>query len=172
MIRQDYQRWRDFSLRMARTCFDDRRRPSVNWIVSMVEHVLDCFDDEEIATIVSWDQDSVYVCDRTHEVLYEFQPCWLWRFREEGVDADTEDRRDGLACEQWMEQWGAPVQCCVRAGIDLAVKQSGGVAGFTVADLRRMYPEGLPDWVSAGFVDEHETPVSLATFDDAEPVWL
>lgn len=40
-----------------------------------------------------------------------------------------------------------PVHCCVRAGLDIASSPSAGVAGFTAGDIRRMYPEGVPDWV-------------------------
>lgn len=49
--------------------------------------------------------------------------------------------------EAWLEQWFDPVRCCLRAGIDFAGEASAGVLGFTAGDLRRMWPEGVPDWV-------------------------
>lgn len=49
--------------------------------------------------------------------------------------------------EQWDEQWGGPVRCCIRAGLDFASAPSAGVLGFTAGDLRRMYPRGVPKWV-------------------------
>jgi hypothetical protein len=49
--------------------------------------------------------------------------------------------------EQWDEQWGSPVRCCIRAGLDCASAPSAGVLGFTAGDVRRMYPEGVPEWV-------------------------
>lgn len=54
---------------------------------------------------------------------------------------------DVLLFEQWDEQWGGPVRCCIRAGLDCACASSGGVLGFTVGDVRRMYPGGVPAWV-------------------------
>ena len=55
--------------------------------------------------------------------------------------------------EQWDDQWGGPIHCCLRAGIDLICNPSPigmGVLGFTAGDLRRMYPEGVPEFVSKG----------------------
>jgi hypothetical protein len=49
--------------------------------------------------------------------------------------------------EQWDKQWGSPVCCCIRAGMDLASAPSAGVIGFTAGDVRAMFPEGVPDWV-------------------------
>ena len=54
---------------------------------------------------------------------------------------------EDLYHEQWQDQWGGPVHCCIRAGLDFASAPSAGVIGFTAGDLRRMYPEGVPDWV-------------------------
>jgi len=32
----------------------------------------------------------------------------------------------------------------------MAVSPSAGVLGFTAGELRKMYPEGVPDWVTGG----------------------
>lgn len=52
--------------------------------------------------------------------------------------------------EKRDEQFCAPIRCCIRAGLDMAVAPSAGVMGFTAGDIRRMYPEGVPDWVTGG----------------------
>lgn len=49
-----------------------------------------------------------------------------------------------------QEQFCSPITCCIRAGLDMAVSPSDGVLGFTAGDLRKMYPEGVPDWVTGG----------------------
>lgn len=60
------------------------------------------------------------------------------------VDAVNEQ-----AQEQWENQWGGPARFCVRSGIDLVGYCVGyGTLGATMGDLRAMYPEGLPDFVS------------------------
>jgi hypothetical protein len=59
------------------------------------------------------------------------------------------DEIEHLYYEQWDDQWGGPVHSCIRAGLDFASEPSLGVLGFTAGDLRRMYPEGVPDWVFA-----------------------
>ena len=63
-----------------------------------------------------------------------------------GADCRCEDI-DQLFREQWDDQWGGPVCCCIRAGLDCASAPSAGVVGFTAGDLRAMYPEGVPAWV-------------------------
>jgi hypothetical protein len=40
-----------------------------------------------------------------------------------------------------------------------------------MGDLRRMYPEGLPDWVVAFFIDP-KAPVPLESIPDDTGVWL
>jgi hypothetical protein len=57
------------------------------------------------------------------------------------------DEVDFLAYEQFSDQWLGPVRCCIRAGIDFACEPSAGVLGFTAGTVRRMYPDGVPDWV-------------------------
>ncbi len=55
--------------------------------------------------------------------------------------------KEYLYYEQWNEQWGGPIHCCIRAGLDMACAPSGGVVGFTAGDIRKMYPEGVPEWL-------------------------
>lgn len=52
--------------------------------------------------------------------------------------------------EKRDEQFCGPIRCCLRAGLDIAVAPSAGVLGFTAGDLRKMYPEGVPDFVTGG----------------------
>ena len=66
--------------------------------------------------------------------------------RLQDVDWDQADVLGDAIRELYL----SPVACCVRAGFDCAVKPSMGVLGFTAGDIRRMYPEGLPDWVTNG----------------------
>lgn len=71
---------------------------------------------------------------------------WGYR-RHEGWFHCTCDEDRYAWEEAWLDQWFGPVSCCLRAGIDFASEPSAGVLGFTAGDIRRMYPEGVPDWV-------------------------
>lgn len=51
------------------------------------------------------------------------------------------------------DQWCGPVRCCLRMGLDLASEGSAGVLGFTAGDVRRMYPEGVPEWIARQWDD-------------------
>ncbi len=103
-------------------------------------------------------------------------------------DCTCEEVED-LFAAQWDEQWGGPIECCIRAGLDCAFEGSGGVLGFTAGDLRRMYPEGVPIWVvgtdswdtieieavvpGVGFVPSEPKPNgTFAQLPDTAAVWL
>lgn len=68
--------------------------------------------------------------------------------------------------DRWRWPFADELHCCLRAGLDVAASPSAGVLGFRVGDLRRMFPDGLPDWVAAFFTPD------LAEAEDREPVWL
>jgi len=78
---------------------------------------------------------------------------WDRLYQQDKVD-EAEEYADAI-----VERWLGPVHCCVRAGLDLAYSPSMGVLGFTVGDLRKMYPEGVPDWVK-GDVEWETIPVT------------
>lgn len=79
--------------------------------------------------------------------------------------------------EQWDEQWGGAVCCCIRAGLDMACAPSGGVVGFTAGDVRKMYPEGVPEWL---FPPNERLMYALSDVEDGTfaelpdnaPLWL
>jgi len=202
MNEQQYDRWRDFALRMARTCWTNRSRPKRDWIVTAVEDFLDSVEDWEL--IESWECSADYpeghqyrratydgpcwctlnppkkkskkvcsACNGTgrrvawasRSPLCDDMTCWAdgyideqlqqlttkreWQRYERLRDKDDWDKADALG-EAIRDLYLSPVACCVRAGFDCAVKASMGVLGFTAGDLRRMYPDGVPDWVKRG----------------------
>jgi hypothetical protein len=179
---EQYERWKDFALRMARTCFKRRRNPTAAEIETNVEFFFDCLDEEDLLSIVDWDNSDPYpegsqhyrrtykcpcwhchgvkkidcpypkICEDGHiydyetamlvtDMCTEHAKAWNPHYWEDLSDAEDE-RRDDQFC--------GPVRCCIRAGLDTAVSPSAGVLGFTAGDLRKMYPEGVPDWISGG----------------------
>lgn len=121
-------------------------------------------DSEETAAIVDWDNCPPYQCGgRTYynpsvgdAVSSHLSAHQHYRFN----DRTGRERECG-------NRFANQVSCCIRAGLDRASSPSAGVLGFTVGDLRRMYPDGLPDWVIEGY----EPPITTDTPDDAA-VWL
>jgi len=84
---------------------------------------------------------------------------------------------DNRAYEDWEQRWGTRVRCCLRAGLDVASEPSGGVVGFTMGDLRRMYRGRLPRWLTDqdwtyGRMDEAGQKVPMAAAKDDAEVWL
>jgi len=188
MTNKQYSRWKDFALRMARTCYRTSRRPPVDWIVAQVEGIFERVEQDDICCIRDWDHSDDYppghpyhrqagywycrqdpatctsgdVAHGTHcrgGLHYRFASAPLvgdlvnsMLSYEEPVFCDKDgepldDDRADVAGEQWGEQWGGPVLCCIRAGLDMASAPSAGVIGFTAGDIRAMYPGGVPDWV-------------------------
>lgn len=80
--------------------------------------------------------------------------------------------RSGFSTPDGLDEDGELALGCIQAGFDLAVSPSSdGVAGSeaTLGLLRRMYPEGMP-----GFVSRHlrACGVSPESDPDARRVWL
>lgn len=152
MTEIEYARWKDFALRMARTCFNNYRRPNRLWIIEQVESWFGCLDyDQSWQDYNSWDQDSPCLCSHVDE-FYDGLCCFGHLCRAcRDYDPNTECRCieiEMLAYEQFHEQWLGPVRCCLRAGIDMVCEPSAGVIGFTAGDIRRMYEdEGVPEWL-------------------------
>lgn len=57
MTQEQYDRWKDFAIRMARTAFVGRKRPSEAWIIERVEDIFADLDNdpERVAVIHDWD---------------------------------------------------------------------------------------------------------------------
>lgn len=256
MSPEQYDRWKDFSLRMAKSVYAKHRRPDVKWITGVVEQFFREveYDEDSIFTIIDWDHSGPYEdgrrksqtsycgcdgrrrencgspfpdCDECHgsgvhydfqrgpyigdnvsEMLWEHEPrpprckaCEHDDCRRRYPHYQDKCKHCELECtcdeiedrfrEQWSEQWGGPVRCCIRAGLDVASAPSAGVCGFSAGDIRKMYPEGVPDWVKEFFqpgetVAMHPTNIAgiyvpeVTGFDsrsfdellDRELVWL
>jgi len=173
MTNEQFARWEDFAIRMAQKCFGRNRRPNRLWIEEVVRAFFDDFDSDDICCVSNWDHSLPYPeghCCRRHDGREWVSPYGVGDMMPEFLDSYRDDGRrcvcatcnrggwfrdEGCRCEeiqelcyeQWDDQWGGPVRCCIRAGLDCASSPSAGVIGFTAGDVRRMYPEGVPEWV-------------------------
>ncbi|MCL6653527.1 hypothetical protein A6R70_14640 [Agrobacterium rubi] len=155
MSPEQYERWKDFSTRMARCAFPNAtpaRRTKIEDEVAHFFYVKFDDDPQSIEEVTDWDGSPSYVGDQVSSFL---NPHY---HEKEFANGRVEPRGNKFENQ---------VSCCIRAGLDLASSPSGGVLGFTVGDLRAMYPEGLPDWVTEGY----EPPITPDTPNDAG-VWL
>ena len=136
--------------------------------------------NEDVVCIVDWDNsDSYPEGHRYYRKTYKY-PCWHCHgTKKADCPHDCEDGQiyDYAApfcvasmCKERSEDWNpyywadisdeefekrqeqfcGPVIACIRAGLDMAVSPSSGVIGFNAGDLRKMYPEGVPNWVTGG----------------------
>jgi len=138
----------DFSTRIVKYAYDvteerrDKILDQVTWFIKMFRGT----------KIVGWDDKhdkEGYVCDAVNESFEEYcQPT-------------ENDPRAGKFYNQ--------IKAAIRAGLDVALpdRAGGGVVGFTVGDLRKMYTRGIPQWVC----DFFEPPLPVDAKNE-EPVWL
>lgn len=59
-----------------------------------------------------------------------------------------------------------------RSAFDAVSGFPGGVWGFTVGDLRRMYNGQIPTWIDDGWVDRDKNPVSLNSATDETTLFI
>lgn len=155
MTLEQYERWKDFARRMVNVVLGPRRRsPSRKALRENIDFFFECRmdPDNEWERVKDWnnteaseDEASRWpysaMCVGSHisDLEEHFIPNY-WSV----VDSDS-------AFEKASERWCDPVAICVRAGLDIAVAPSAGVCGYSAGDIRKMYPEGVPDWVKAFF---------------------
>lgn len=144
MIDIQYERWKDFARRMVNVAVSTRKRaPSRAHTLEIIEFFFECrMEPDEWMRVRSWDYTekkvdkrwSMSVGDHMSDIReYHVPGYWSLPYGDRG--------------DRVIERWMGPAMCCVRAGLDMASEPSAGVVGFTAGDLRRMYPEGVPDWV-------------------------
>lgn len=155
MNRTQLKRWLKVSIGLANsgypTITPKRRELLIAEITCFIETVTSSFALDQIK---DWDGNGggCYVCDELST--------FLWDNRYE-----FERERNG-GCEVARGRFGTALSCCIRAGFDMAVAPSGGVVGYTVGDLRKIFAGKLPKWISNQFTDE------LALAGDHEGIWL
>lgn len=177
---EQYERWKDFASRMASVCFKRRRRPNSKEILASVEWFFARLSEDDLLCIVDWDNSERYPKESKHYRRTYQASCWHCHGAKKsdcphGCEEGHIYRYEGPYCvgdmcsensEYWnpyywaditdeqhekrQEQFCGPVTCCIRAGLDMAVSPSAGVLGYTAGDLRKMYTEGVPDWVTGG----------------------
>jgi hypothetical protein len=152
MNKTQLSRWKRFSDGLAAKAYPHltrARRKRLRAEIAEFIDILTC--NYELSRITDWDGNggSVHVCDELSRFL---------------LDRNYELERHG---ESVTGRFGLMLSACIRAGFDVAVAPSAGVLGFTVGDLRAIFPRGLPQWVQGFF----EKPISGRT-RASTGVWL
>jgi hypothetical protein len=177
MTPEQYSRWARFAIRMAHRGWKGVPRKSRRTVANGVKAILrEVRDHHDLKDVGDWDGyvrvDGVMECvpvvvsDLVLDYEGEFNPFYYEDGKHEG-----RSRRNWA----WREKWWSRVECCLRAGLDLASGPSAGVLGFEICDLRRMYRNNIPTWINNG---EWENPsgepvtVDLNRGECAVGIWL
>lgn len=138
MTPEQYDRWLDFAVRMARNGWENMTEARRGRLESSVRSFISYQDRlGDVSDIKSWDDSPAYICDRVTE----------W-FSSEHEHYWTDRRGDQI---EFGNKFYTQLRCCICAGLDIAAEPSAGVMGFTVADLQRMYDGVIPEWISGQF---------------------
>ena len=153
MTEEQFSRWREFSINLAIHGFPvttEKRRDR------LVTEIVDYFEWRDLKSdfleIVDWDGngDNYYLCDRVNE-FFEDHYHWIRK----------NDAHGGRFYDQ--------ITSCIKAGFDIAVTQSGGgVVGFSVGDIRRMWDGNIPEWVKLTL----NLKDNFDIMSDNYPLWL
>lgn len=109
---EQYERWKDFAVRMAKTAFKNDRRPDAAWILERVEDAFSSLDFEPrwVEVIESWDHNAdntehfSYVCDWLTDLCYEDSdhPGFWWIKRLK--DGQRPTQRKGEDPDLWWQR--------------------------------------------------------------------
>jgi hypothetical protein len=146
MTAEQFERWKDVSLRFARHGWPGMTEARKNRLIGEVESFLENIESEEYIGIKSWDQGAGYVCDWFDEV---FDVPWVYGCNDR-YEEDNDWDQHSRFCAQ--------LRCCLRIGIDLAAEPSAGVLGFTKGDLERCFDGQIPEWILAELPGLSEAP--------------
>jgi len=173
MTRTQYRRMRTFALRMATVAIGGARwQAEVRAHVSELTYRLSQPNWCHYSTIRDYctpeptpgDDGTVgFALRHPRPILCDAVADYLWNHRL----LYEKEFADG-SCEIIESKRANAIECCIRAGCDLAT-EGDGVLGFTAGDLRRMWPKRrtLPAWISRQF-----TEANLDNAADSDLLWL
>lgn len=145
-----FTRWKEFAVRMAEHCYPKATAARKEKILAAVKDYFFWREyQQDWKEYTDWDGngDDCILSDDVDEFFDKYRH---YSRKEECITGDFYNQ----------------VTCCIRAGFDVAVKQSGGVLGFTAGDIRKMWDGVVPEWIK----DHWETPFD--NIPDADEVWL
>lgn len=200
MTEEQFRWWYTFALRMAHRGWPGLPRKSREFVADHVKDFFrrlndfECQDRPLLPRLRSWDDTDecarcvenrpeaertrncyklntchcqTLVCDIVTELEDDWNP-----FRYVESDRAIEG---GAQYRGWENRWGNRIQCCIRAGMDLACEPSAGVLGFDICDLRRMYRGNIPTWINDGHWVNSEGKVDIPDLNQGEcavRIWL
>ncbi len=139
MTKEQYDRWKDFALRMVNVVVSARKKsPSRFDVTSEIEDMFTCRFDHDWERIRDWDYTEPSDWNKTH-----------WPHHAMSVNSHIDDRAEYIIPNYWSlntdvqhekarERFVDPVSICIRAGLDVAVRPSAGVCGYSAGDIRKM----------------------------------
>lgn len=145
MTQEQFERWRQFTLGMSLRGFASMTDARRNRLHEEIETWFSAIDDD-YAHIISWDHSEPFTDERT----YAYYVC---DYVSEFFDRFQQD--EDYACDH--QKFYDQIECCLRAGLDVAATPSAGVLGFSVGDVTRIFEGNVPDWFSSQFKGWDET---------------
>jgi len=154
MTKTQFSRWIKFSMAMVRrTSLANTSRRKHKMCQEIKSFFREIQRNYALKNILDWDgnyingRESICVCDIAEESLEHYKK---W-------DEKTE--------WYYERKFADGISAAIRAGFDICVRQSGGVLGFTIKDIKAMYRGNVPLWLKRKFI-------KFAEIKDAEHILL
>ena len=138
------------------------REFAIKWITKVIAKRKDY--REKLLAII----DNIIPEDIEQHDAYNVLECRDWSCgndRYNGFGDLLFDYWDGFYDGTFSEKVKTDISCAFGIGIDLYIKQSGGVVGFTVGDLRKVFDNNIPQ-----FIQEYYPGIDSAS--DSDSIWL
>jgi hypothetical protein len=146
-----YERWLDFSLRLADTLdVTSARREKIKNEIKNFIHMYNypAYIDKPI---LGWDRNPEgWLSIGSHADEY-FANYEVWSRKR----------------EEYTGKFSNQLLSCIRAGLDVAVPDmcGGGVLGFSTSTIKKMYNDKVPSWLSEVLELDGNEPADM-------PIWL
>lgn len=138
------------------------RKFAINWVTKVIakrqnyrEKLLAIIDDIISEDIGEYDAYNVLECkdwDRGNKGYYGFSDMLY-------------DYWDGFYSKVFTEKVKTDISCAFKIAIDLYIELSGGVIGFTVGDVRKVFDNNIPQFVQDFYPGINEAK-------DSDSIWL
>ena len=152
MRQQEFDRFRDFAERMCKHARPNKTPNRLRRLWYEIERFIDTHRDYSFR---GWSEGD-YLCD-----------CVADYFSEYGDHIYNPKREE---YDQNPVKFYNMLKTVLRSAINVTFPDvpDGGVIGFTVGDIRRMYDGEIPDW----FADLYQNPKAIKMAPDDYSIWL
>lgn len=159
MTDEQFKRWAQCAIKLAIHCTEGTEKRREKIVAEVKSYFFWRIYQKDWPEIQDWDgnKDTYNLCDQVREFFEEYLH---WNPKHEEYEGRFHDQ----------------IVCCIQAGFDMAVESEaasvGGVIGYTVGDIKKMFNDTMPDWLLKTLVDSEGKPAEIQSLSNEQFLWL